>query len=203
VARATDAPAISALMRASVLDLFPHFYDERQTASAAVHIAHLDMRLIEDGTYFVHEAGSEIVACGGWSRRDKLYTGSGARGDDDRLLDPAIEPARVRAMFVRGNWTRRGIGRAILESCERAARAEGFSRLVLGATLPGEPLYRAFGFRGNERFEVTMPDGVTVEAVAMERAIEPLTEDAEPRLAAIGTALGQHIRRSASQTLSE
>jgi GNAT superfamily N-acetyltransferase len=173
LARPSDAPPIAELMRASVLALFPGFYDERQTASAAVHIAHLDMQLIEDGTYFVHEAGDEIVACGGWSRRAKLYTGSGAGEDDARLLDPRTEPARVRAMFVRGDWTRRGLGRAILEACERAARAEGFERLVLGATLPGEPLYRAFGFREVERFTLTMPDGVSVEAVAMERAVTP------------------------------
>ena len=158
-------------MRASVLDLFPRFYDERQTASAAVHIAHLDMHLIEDGTYFVHEAGGEIVACGGWSRRSKLYAGSAPADDDDRLLDPRTEPARVRAMFVRSDWTRRGLGRAILESCEHAARAEGFQKLVLGATLPGEPLYRSFGFREVERFMVTMPDGVEVECVAMERPV--------------------------------
>jgi hypothetical protein len=88
-------------MRASVLDLFPAFYDERQTASAAVHVAHLDMQLIQDGTCFVHEAEAEIVACGGWSRRNKLDTGSGANEDDERLLDPATEAARVRAMFVR------------------------------------------------------------------------------------------------------
>jgi GNAT superfamily N-acetyltransferase len=158
-------------MRASVLELFPHFYDDHQTASAAVHIAHLDMTLIEDGTYFVHEADDDIVACGGWSRRYKLYTGSGAKADDERLLDPAIEPARVRAMFVRCDWTRRGLGRAILDSCERAARAEGFTMLALMATLPGEPLYRAFGFRETARSLVAMPDGVAVELVAMERAI--------------------------------
>jgi GNAT superfamily N-acetyltransferase len=167
-----DADAISALMRASVLGLFPAFYDERQTASAAVHIAHLDRQLIEDGTYFVHTDGDEIVACGGWSRRGKLYTGSGPGDADDRLLDPATEPARVRAMFVRGDWTRRGLGRAILDSCERAARREGFKTLALGATLPGEPLYRAFGFREVERFTVTMPDGVSVEAIAMRRPID-------------------------------
>jgi len=173
VALPSDAPRIAELMRSSVLDLFPRFYDARQTASAAVHIGHLDMRLIEDGTYFVHEAGGEIVACGGWSRRSKLYTGSGASDDDERPLDPATEPARVRAMFVRGDWTRRGLGRAILEACERAARAEGFTDLVLGATLPGEPLYRAFGFREVERFTLTMPDGVSVECVAMERPVGP------------------------------
>ena len=160
-------------MRASVLELFPRFYDERQTASAAVHIAHLDMRLIEDGTYFVHEEDGEIVACGGWSRRGKLFSGRGAADDDDRVIDPATEPARVRAMFVRSDWTRRGLGRAILDACESAARAEGFSALVLGATLAGEPLYRAFGFREVERFMITMPDGVAVEVVAMERPIDP------------------------------
>ncbi len=172
IALASDAPRVSDLMRASVLELFPHFYDQRQTASAAVHIAHLDMKLIEDGTYFVHEAGGEIVACGGWSRRNKLYTGSGAGSDDDRLLDPETEPARVRAMFVRGDWTRRGLGRAILESCERAARDESFKNLVLRATLPGEPLYRSFGFREVERFTVIMPDGVAIECVAMERSVD-------------------------------
>jgi GNAT superfamily N-acetyltransferase len=172
LARVADAPAISELMRVSILDLFPRFYDERQTASAAVHVGHLDMTLIADGTYFVHEAAGEIVACGGWSRRDKLYTGSGDRDDDARLLDPATEPARVRAMFVRGDWTRRGLGRAILDSCERAAHAEGFSMLALMATLPGEPLYRAFGFRELGRSQVTMPDGVTLECVAMERAVD-------------------------------
>lgn len=167
----SDAPRISELMRVSTLELFPHLYDARQTASAAVHIAHLDMQLIEDGTYFVHEAGDEIVACGGWSRRNKLFTGSGAGDDDDRLLDPETEPARVRAMFVRSDWTRRGLGRAILDSCDRAARAKGFQNLVLGATLPGEPLYRAFGFREVERFTLTMPDGVAVECVHMERPV--------------------------------
>jgi GNAT superfamily N-acetyltransferase len=180
LAVAADAPSISELMRASVLELFPAFYDERQTASAAVHVAHLDMQLIEDGTYFVHEATGQIVACGGWSRRNKLFTGSGAGDDDERLLNPATEPARVRAMFVRSDWTRRGLGRAILDACERAARAEGFRELVLGATLPGEPLYRAFGFNEVERFLVTTPDGVSLEAVAMRRAIR----DAEPGRAA-------------------
>lgn len=174
LALAADSPRIAELMRASVLELFPGFYGERETQSGALHIAHLDMQLIEDGTYFVHETGEEIVACGGWSRRNKLFTGQGALDDDERLLDPRTEPARVRAMFVRADWTRRGLGREILESCERAARAEGFTRLALFATLPGVPLYRAFGFREVERRWPATPDGVTIEGVAMERPIDPL-----------------------------
>lgn len=168
-----DAARISELMRASILELFPQFYDERQTASGARYIADLDVTLVEDGTYFVHEDGGEIVACGGWSRRDKLYTGSGDAAGDARLLDPATEPARVRAMFVRSDWTRRGIGRAILDSCRRAARAEGFRTLALMATLPGEQLYRAYGFRETGRVMIPMPDGVELAGVAMERPIDP------------------------------
>jgi GNAT superfamily N-acetyltransferase len=171
-----DAEEINALMRASIRDLFPAYYDDRQTASAEIHVGALDMALVEDGTFFVHEADGEIVACGGWSRRDRLYTGSGEAEGDARLLDPATEPARVRAMFVRRDWTRRGIGRAILEACERAARDEGFGKLALMATLPGEPLYRAYGFREIERVMVTTPDGVQLAGVAMERPISPAVD---------------------------
>lgn len=172
LATAADAPAVAALMRASIHAHFPRFYDASLVDSAARYIGELDASLIEDGTYYVHEAGGEIVACGGWSRRNRLYTGSGASPDDGRLLDPATEPARVRAMFVRADWSRRGLGRAILEACERAARAEGFTTLALMATLPGEPLYRAYGFREVSRTMVRLPDGVELEGVAMERPID-------------------------------
>ena len=167
----SDAPLLAELMRSSILALFPAYYDQRQTASAAVYIGRPDSLLIGDGTYFVHEAAGEIVACGGWSRRGKLYTGSGDHHGDDRLLDPATDAAHVRAMFVRDDWTRRGLGRAILESCERAARAQGFRMLDLMATLPGEPLYRAFGFRETGRHQITLPDGVVLAGVSMERPV--------------------------------
>lgn len=164
----SDVPAIAALMRQSVLDVFPRFHDERETAAAARYLTEPDTVLIDDGTYFVHEAGGQLVACGGWSKRDKLYTGSGAAPTDDRLLDPATEPARVRAMFVRGDWTRRGLGRAILARCEQAARAEGFRALVLMATLPGVPLYHSFGFRELSRTRVPLPNGFVLDGMSME-----------------------------------
>jgi N-acetylglutamate synthase-like GNAT family acetyltransferase len=134
LATQADAAAIDDLMKTSIREIFP---DARQTASSVEHIGSVDRMLIEDGTYYVIEDDGEIVACGGWSRRDKLYTGSGPGTTDDRLLDPATEAARVRAMFVRGDRTRRGLGTRILEACEAAARAEGFRSLALMATLPG------------------------------------------------------------------
>jgi GNAT superfamily N-acetyltransferase len=171
VANPDDGDAIDALMKASGSALFPAFYDERQTASAVRYVAQVDRMLLADGTYFALEAGDELVGCGGWSRRDRLYTGSGDSDDDGRLLDPASEPAKVRAMFVRGDWTRRGLGRRIIEECERAARAEGFQRLALLATLPGVPLYAACGFVPGAEVEVALEDGVTMACVAMEKPI--------------------------------
>lgn len=158
-------------MKTSTVDLFPAFYDTRQTASAVEHIASVDRQLIADGTYFVIEEDDALIACGGWSRRDKLYTGSGEGSADARLLDPATEPARIRAMFVRADRTRRGLGTRILEACEDAARAEGFRRLVLMATLPGVPLYARSGFVETGRHPVVMPDGVAIECAAMEREV--------------------------------
>ena len=166
-----EADAITALMQSSIRTLFPAFYPAELIEPCTRFIGVADTTLIEDGTYFVIEDEDGIAACGGWSRRDKLYTGSGEAAGGARLLDPATEPARVRAMFVRGDRTRRGLGRAILEACEDAARSQGFRMLALMATLPGEPLYRAFGFRETSRTMVRMPDGVEVEGVAMERRV--------------------------------
>ena len=171
LARFDEADAIDALMKASTADLFPRFYDAAQTAASVRFIASVDRTLIEDGTYFVIEAGGDLVACGGWSRRDKLYTGSGEGAGDARLLDPATEAARVRAMFVRSDWTRRGLGTQVLEACEAAARAEGFGTLALVATLPGLPLYEHYDFSIVQRVAVTMPDGTTIACAAMEKAL--------------------------------
>jgi GNAT superfamily N-acetyltransferase len=168
IATPADASAVESLMRRSAVELFPQFYDAVQSASAVRFVAEVDPLLLTDGTYFVLESGGEAVACGGWSRRDRLYTGSGDAEGDARLLDPAEEPARVRAMFVRPDWTRRGLGRRILQACEEAARSEGFTRLSLVATLPGLPLYLAYGFRRLADQDVVMPDGVSIPCVSME-----------------------------------
>ena len=171
VAITGDAPTVESLMKESIAALFPRYYDERQSASAVRHVAVVDAQLLADGTYFVLEHEDELVACGGWSRRARLYTGSGESGTDTRILEPATEPAKVRAMFVRADWTRRGLGRRILDACETAARSEGYRRLALLATMPGLPLYQACGFAPIETIDVALVDGVTLACVAMEKSI--------------------------------
>jgi GNAT superfamily N-acetyltransferase len=167
-----DRRAIDVLMKESASAHFPRYYGEPECASAVRYIAQVDPQLLEDGTYYVLEANKEIVACGGWSRRGKLYTGSGDADDDARILDPATEPARVRAMFVRDDWSRRGLGRRILVECESAARREGFRDLALMSTLPGLPLYLAYGFDRHEDVDIQLPDGFTVAGVAMSKPVD-------------------------------
>ena len=130
----------------------------------------IDRQLIDDGTYFVVEHEGTIVGCGGWSRRATLYGGDHAAGRDAALLDPATEPARVRAMYTHPDFTRRGIGRRILELCESAAAAEGFRALQLMATMSGLPLYESYGFEASERLE----DASTGVAVPMVRMTKPV-----------------------------
>lgn len=166
-----DLAAMEILMKDSIRDLFPAVYTADQTRSSAEFIGVPDQMLVEDGTFFVIEADGELVACGGWSRRDKLYTGSGEAATDARLLDPATEPARVRAMFVRSDWTRRGLGTMILEASEAAAAAEGFRSLSLMATEPGVPLYQRYGFTVVDRAQVPMPDGCSITCTAMEKRV--------------------------------
>lgn len=173
LARPEEGDAIDALMKDAIAELFPHFHTPEETAAAVEYIGRVDRTLLEDGTYFVAETGpgGALVACGGWSRRGKLYTGPGDAAGDARLLDPATEPARVRAMFVRRRWTRRGLGTAIIEASEAAAKAEGFTELVLMATLPGEPLYRRYGFQQVERHAIPLPNGMELGGVAMRKPV--------------------------------
>ena len=131
----------------------------------------LDTQLIDDGTYFVVELDGAIAGCGGWSRRATLFGGNHTAGRDARLLDPKTEPARVRAMYTSPAFTRRGVGRRILEICEEAARAEGFRSVELGATMGGKPLYAACGYQPIELMNVPTPGGVTVPILRMGKPI--------------------------------
>lgn len=174
----SDSPAIEAVMKASAAELSKGFYSEAQIPSVIAHVSVLDPVLIADGTYFVIEdvledgnTATSIVACGGWSRRNKLFTGGGESSDGTGLLVPGRDPARVRAMFVHPKAARRGFGQAILAAGEQDARAEGFVTVELMATAPGEPLYSACGYQVLERVEIALPDGCPIALARMGKSI--------------------------------
>jgi GNAT superfamily N-acetyltransferase len=164
-----DVPALTVLMDAAIVELQRAFLDDAQIASSKA-IMGIDTQLIDDGTYFVVQADGEIAGCGGWSRRATLYGGNQAPGRDSQLLDPAVDAARVRAMYTNPAYVRRGVGRLILSLCEAAAAAEGFTRLELMSTLSGEPLYTAYGFRPLERLDDST-GGASVPIIRMEKPV--------------------------------
>ncbi len=169
LAREDDIPALTGVMDAAIAELQRGFLDADQIAASRT-IMGLDRQLIADGTYFVVEDGDRIAGCGGWSRRATLYGGDHTPGRDAALLDPAREPARVRAMYTHPDFARRGVGRLILALCEEAARAEGFTRLELMATLSGRALYAQCGYEDIEAVEDAR-GGAAVPLVRMGKAI--------------------------------
>jgi GNAT superfamily N-acetyltransferase len=170
LARPDDMPVLSALMDRAIGELLQAFLPP-EGVKASFEIMGLDTQLIADGTYFVVEEGSEIAGCGGWSRRATLFGGDHSAGRDAALLDPAKDAARVRAMYTHPDHTRKGVGRMVLDACEAAARAEGFSRVEMAATVGGVPLYRACGYHDIEPFEAVTSTGYRVPLVRMGKGL--------------------------------
>jgi GNAT superfamily N-acetyltransferase len=169
LATESDIEALARLVDAAITELQAPFLSPAQIESSRT-IMGVDTLLVRDGTYFVIEEDGCLAGCGGWSRRATLYGGDQTPGRSARLLDPTTEPARLRAMYTLPHFVRRGVGRRILSLCEAAARAEGFSRTELMATLSGQPLYLACGYEPLERI---MDDrgGAPVPLVRMQKRL--------------------------------
>lgn len=154
VAEQSDVPAIVELMRIAISENMQKFLSAAEI-EAAQETMGLDHTLMEDRTYFVVEAieagRTILVGCGGWGKRKTLYGGDHTAGRDDSFSDPAVDAARIRAMYTHPNWIRRGIGTLLLDVGEAAAREAGFKRIALGATIPGEPFYLAHGYKETAR----------------------------------------------------
>jgi len=172
IATADDIPAIAALMDRAIAELQRPYLSDAEIASSQLSMG-LDTQLIADGTYVVVEDfDGRIVGCGGWSFRATLYGGDHNPALRDAApLDPAKDAARIRAMYTDPDYVRRGIGRMVLAANERAAKAAGFRRADLMATLAGEPLYLACGYEPIERVSKMSDGGVPVPGVRMGKAL--------------------------------
>ena len=162
---------MEALIRRSGIELSKGFYSDQQAAAITRHVFGVDTQLVADGTFFVVEREGRILACGGWSKRATLFGGDQTKRGPDPLLDPVTQSARIRAFFVDPSVPRQGLGRMLMEHCEREAAAAGFRTMELAATMPGVPLYRACGFAIEEDFAVALPDNVSVPLSRMRKQI--------------------------------
>lgn len=171
LAQPDDVPAMEALIARSGIELSAGFYTPEQAAAVTRHVFGVDSQLVADGTYFLIEQDGELLACGGWSKRNTLFGGDRAKSGPDPLLDPAREPARIRAFFVAPQMARQGLGSRLMRHCSDQAALAGFRALELAATMPGVPLYLASGFIVVENITLDLPGGVMVPLSRMRREI--------------------------------
>lgn len=164
-----DITPLNALISRSARALSSGFYTPAQLDAVAGEVFGVDTQLIDDGTYFVVEHDGAMAACGGWGMRSTGCGGDQHKTAGERLLDPPLEAAKIRAFFVAPDMARRGIGTRLMAHCEAAAAAAGFSELEMIATMPGVPLYLSLGFELIERFDLDL--SVPVPVALMRRAI--------------------------------
>jgi GNAT superfamily N-acetyltransferase len=170
-----DVPQLRELIDLSVRRLQAGDYTPAQIEGALGHALGLDTQLVADRTYFIAEirdAGAvRIVACGGWSNRKTLFGSDGGPNRESALLDPKTDAAKIRAIFVHPEFARRGIGSLILKHCEDVAAAAGFTRLEMGSTLTGVPLYRLKGYVEREQINIPLPNGEVLPVVKMAKTL--------------------------------
>ena len=171
-ARVSDIPALHALIEASVRGLQAGDYTPAQMEGALGTVLGLDTQLIRDQTYFVVEARdanreSVLAGCGGWSKRRTLFGADRGPGREPDLLDPEVDAAKVRAIFVHPEFARQGLGSLLLKYSEDAAEQAGFTRFEMGSTLSGVPLYQRKGYRKVEEIDVPVQDGQSISVVRM------------------------------------
>jgi GNAT superfamily N-acetyltransferase len=177
VAMAEDVAGIRELIEASVRGLQAGDYSVAQIEGALATVFTVDSQLIADGTYFVAQAeGGEFAGCGGWSFRKTLYGGDHqVEAIAREELDPAIDAAKIRAIFVHPKFARMGLGSLILGASERAAVKLGFVRFEMGSTLTGVSLYTLKGYREVSRILVPVGGGEEIAVVRMVKdALHPL-----------------------------
>lgn len=171
IATLEDLEALREVMRRSIESLQDSFLTAEQVR-ASHRVMGLDTQLVADGTYFIVEHQGRIAGCGGWSWRSTLYGGDASLvSREPRALDPATEPARIRAMYTDPDFARQGVGRLVLNLCEAAALEAGFSRATMMATMAGVPLYEACGYVAVEPVHDAVVDGITVPLVRMEKPL--------------------------------
>jgi GNAT superfamily N-acetyltransferase len=175
VATPADIPELIELMRVSILENMKAFLSSEEV-EAAHETMGVDTTLIEDQTYFVIETmkGTQriMIGCGGWGKRRTLYGGNHTVGRDDSFSDPAVDAARIRAMYTHPLWTRLGIGTLLLDLSEAAALKSGFKIIELGATLPGEPFYLARGYKEVSRDTSIAANGADNVVIKMQKELK-------------------------------
>lgn len=153
-----DAQAIWAVHRASVLGLSAQEYTPDQIA-AWVDVSPDEFRdamTARGELFFVAEAAGEVVGF------------AAVRGEE------------ARAVYVRPDAVRRGIGTRLLDAVEREVRSRGGGAVSCEASLNAVPFYEANGYVAGER-HVRVVRGAGLPSVRMSKDLRAGLPAAEQR----------------------
>jgi len=166
----SDRPALEEMKEQSISMLLDPLMTPQQAAELRL-ITPFDPALIEDGTYYVAVVNGWLAASGGWSRRAALFNADAEGASRAPLLNPAADAVGIRAMYTHPDFARKGLGSLVLSTALTAARLAGFRHAQLMATVAGERLYRASGWKTEERVMVGSGGRAIVPGFRMSRHI--------------------------------
>ena len=153
-----DAVAVGALLDACYGKLFPAGYDATLLQAALPIITMANLRLLASGRFLIATApDDQLVGCGGWS----------AERPDSQDIVPDL--GHIRHFGTHPDWTRRGVAAAIMARCVDDATSSGVVRFDCYSSLVAEGFYRACGFVSVGPFDVTLPGGIVLPSVLMQR----------------------------------
>ncbi len=155
-----DLAAIDALLSRSYPALLKADYRPSVLVTAIPLISRANPSLVISGTYFVVEAGGEILGAGGWT------PGAPPGGAAQKRV------GHIRHVVTDHRRTRRGIGRRLMAHIVSNAASTGIAQLECFSTLTAQPFYVACGFRTLGPMTVSLRQGIDFPAVHMRRFLE-------------------------------
>lgn len=177
-ATAGDAEAIADVHAASIRELGREAYDDEQ-ARAWLSNVHPERYPLEEPGFEI--AVAERQGVGEGDDHNHACDGDSETAGDDIVgfglldTDPSgvDEPAtgEIGAVYVHPDVARAGVGSAILEHLESAARDAGLEALTLTASRNAVDFYERRGYEALETVSLEMTEKVSLEAVQMRTSL--------------------------------
>jgi len=163
VASPSDEAGVSALLETSYSVLMARDYTPELLTLALPLICKANPALLRSGTYWVAEnLQGEMVGCGGWTAQrpgsGDTLGGIGGIGGIGHIRHFATHPA----------WTRRGIGRVLMDACKDDARKKDVSRFECYSSLSARSFYAALDFQACGSIDIALGNSCLFPSVRME-----------------------------------
>lgn len=170
-----DEVAIVALQVECTHQLGLGFYGDAELGSYFRGIGIRRSDLIDRRTYYVVEEDGLVVGCGGWCDRPVPVL-----PELESFAPGSLQPA-IRAFFVDPDYTRRGIGRAILTTVEADIELAGYRSVELLTTLSAANFFSSFGYKRLQKTGITLANGALLPAIKMDKKIDSRHSSTGPR----------------------